>query len=116
MNIREFLQKIEGYYGAYPEDRPDVRDVVGQYLESKIPEEHLGILFAETVLTVTGRYRQPPDVAEFEKVRISAITRPKEVPLALPDPEDSPTDEEQEDMSERLHDFVASLSQRKAPT
>lgn len=89
VKVREFVERIEGYYGEY---RPAVKPVVVQWIRSQQPTDtELSRLFAELIKTHTSQYRTPPDVAimrpvlqqiqgETEHERLADLTR-----IALPD-------------------------------
>ena len=63
MTGREFLAKIEGYYGKY---QPVVREVVIGWLNKNKPD--LDGLFMGLVQEHSNQFKTPPDVAILHKV------------------------------------------------
>lgn len=69
MTRKEFVKRIQAYYGGYPEGQ---RDVISAYLNS-LPEYILDELLAEVIKNYDSKYKTVPDVAVFEKHKGAAF-------------------------------------------
>ncbi len=66
MKTKEFLFKVQNYYGLKYREGEHIT-LVYQYLNSK-HENYLTCLYSATVKTFSGQYKTLPDIAIFEKL------------------------------------------------
>ena len=66
MNAKEFVAKIEQYYGPYPEDF--IKGMVFAYV-CKQPEDILAELLACLFKGFSSQYGKVPDIAAIEKIK-----------------------------------------------
>jgi len=111
----EFVQMIEDYYGDYPEERSSAKGVVLQYVRKTYTGAALDPLFGRLILEVSGRFRQPPDVAVIEQVRRQMLQDPEPSwrGRAAGDADtEEITDAERSDVARKLRVFLDQLSTR----
>ena len=63
MTPKEFITRIQGYYGVYP---PGQRKEIVEYIAAQ-KERVLDFLYTKTIRTFSSKWKCPPDVAIFEE-------------------------------------------------
>lgn len=109
MTARDFIARLQGYYGAYSDGQ---RAIIGQYLLRQ-PEDYLSELLAVVIKRYSwSLYGRPPDVAIFEQYAREAEQnwRNNQTPRILL--EDAPLADEE--AQQRFSDFVDRLLAQKA--
>ena len=83
MTAEHFMSEVQAYYGPYS---PTQKKYVAQWL-SKRSDRARGYIFAECLKTVEAKYKQPPCIADLERVykevreRKPALMAPPPQPL-----------------------------------
>ncbi len=69
MNVIQFLDLVEGYYGKY--ERTAQKNIIRQYLVEKYAPgcEQLDALYKRLLLEYSGQFRYAPDIAILEGIR-----------------------------------------------
>jgi len=103
--VEETVVRIEKIYTAYPE--PVLRAEIVQYLCSLPNPQALREVYRRVRESFSNQYGRAPDIKLFhDAYREYRDERRREVPLALPDPEDGLSDEQRAE-SKRYITFLA---------
>lgn len=65
MTVKEFVKRVQDYYGMYPAGQ---KQAIAEYLETKKPK-YLDFLYGELIKTFSSKWKATPDIAIFEECR-----------------------------------------------
>ena len=112
MAVEAFIARVQAYYGQYPEP---VAEAVMFYLKDFSPI-YIAALYRTLILRYSRKWGQVPDVAVLAEPEIAneAMSIFESYRMSTPRLEEpAPTDEEREEMAEKIHELVAKLAGAK---